>query len=308
MTEVLRVKDRPGLYTTIQDLGRPHAIASGVPPGGAMDRFAHSAANLLVGNERGAATLECMLTGPTLVVESACVVAITGADLDPRVNGTAMPMWAACGLEPGDEIRFGGRRTGARAYISVAGGVVGDRWLGSMSTYVVAGRGGMHGRPLHAGDVISSGEPQGAPLAGGTIAAPSYADHTLKVIGGPHIGRLRPSARDALFSSAFEVSSQSDRMGYRLEGPPLETSGDEILSFGLVTGVVQLPPSGKPILLMADHQTAGGYAVVVTVAGAWMPIAAQLAPGDEVRFEPTTIAAALEARAAQRAALDLSTS
>lgn len=308
MTDVFRVKDRPGLYTTVQDLGRPHAIASGVPPGGAMDRFAHSAANLLVGNERGAATLECTLTGPTLVVESTCVVAIAGGDLDPRVNGTAMPMWVASELQGGDVITFGGRRSGARAYISVAGGIVGDRWLGSMSTYVVAGRGGVHGRQLLAGDVISRGEARGAPLAGRTIATPSYADHTLRVIEGPHLERLRPSARDLLFSSAFGVSPQSDRMGYRLDGPPLETSGDEILSFGLVIGAVQLPRSGKPMLLMADHQTAGGYPVVVTVAGAWIPIAAQLAPGDEVRFEATTVGAALEARAAQRAALDFSTS
>ena len=132
MTEVLRVHE-PGLFTTIQDTGRLHAIASGVPPGGAMDRFAHSAANLIVGNDRSAATLECTLTGPGLLIEAPCLVAVTGADFDLRVNGAPAPAWIAISLRAGDELAFAGRRSGARAYLAVAGGVLGDRWLGSMS-------------------------------------------------------------------------------------------------------------------------------------------------------------------------------
>ena len=181
MTEVLRVM-RPGLFTTIQDLGRPHAIASGVPPGGAMDRFAHTAANLIVGNDGSAATLECTLIGPTLIAVSPCGLAITGGDLDPRVNGAPVALWTEVALAPGDELTFGGRRLGARAYIAVAGGIVADRWLGSMSTYVLAGRGGMHGRALVAGDVISRGEPQDAPVGARSVVEPRYDDHTLKVI------------------------------------------------------------------------------------------------------------------------------
>ena len=308
MTPALRVKDRPGLFTTIQDLGRPHAITSGVPPGGAMDRFAHSAANLIVGNERGAASLECTLTGPALLAESDCVIAITGADFDPHLNGAPAPMWTPIELHAGDQMAFGGRRRGARAYIAVAGGIIGDRWLGSMSTYVLAGRGGMHGRALVAGDLISCGEPYGSPVAGRPIALSLYDGHTLKVIDGPHIDRLPPPARGSLLSSVLHVTPKSDRMGYRLEGPSLETAGEELLSFGLVAGAVQLPPGGQPILLMADHQTAGGYPVVINVVSASMPVAAQLAPGDELRFESTTIAAALEARTAQRAALESLTS
>src|SRR5438552_607773 len=164
MTEVLRVHE-PGLFTTIQDTGRPHAIASGVPPGGAMDRFAHSAANLLVGNDRSSASLECTLLGPHLVAEHPCVVAITGADLDPRVNGAQAPLWSAISLRPGDGLTLGSRRSGARSYIAVGGGIVADRWLGSMSTNVMAGRGGMGGRPLTRGDVISAGEPLAPPMA-----------------------------------------------------------------------------------------------------------------------------------------------
>src|SRR5947207_6243027 len=310
MTEVLRVHE-PGLFTTIQDTGRLHAIASGVPPGGAMDRFAHSAANLIVGNDRSAATLECTLTGPGLLIEAPCLVAVTGADFDLRVNGAPAPAWIAISLRAGDELAFAGRRSGARAYLAVAGGILGDRWLGSMSTNVMAARGGMHGRPLATGDVIAAGRSAMAAVTGRGLARqlrPRYDEHTLHLVAGPHISRLGADARAALFSSAFVVSPDSNRMGYRLEGPGLETSGEELLSFGLVAGALQLPSSGQPILLMADHQTAGGYPVVATVVSASMAVAAQLAPGDEVRFAETSIETALQMRAVQREALESLTS
>ena len=306
MTDVLRVL-QPGLLTTIQDLGRPQAVASGVPPGGAMDRFAHSAANLLVFNDRSAATLECTLLGPRLVAESARVIAITGADLAPRVNDEPAPMWTSIALTPGDVLSFGRRQSGARAYIAVAGGVAGDRWLGSISTYVTGARGGMHGRPLVAGDVISAGESWRPGRPGRILAEtmrPSYDDHALHAIAGPHVERLLRESREALFSAMFTLGADSNRMGYRLEGAHLEAPGEELLSFGLIAGVLQLPSGGRPILLMADHQTAGGYPIVAVVAGASMPVAAQLAPGDELRFVETSIEDALRLRAAQRAALD----
>jgi len=307
MSDMLRVL-RPGLLTTIQDIGRPHTVASGVPPGGAMDRFAHTAANLLVGNDRGAATLECTLSGPHLVAERACLIAITGADFEPRVNDVATPMWTGVFLSPGDHLTFGGRRAGARAYVAVAGGIAGERWLGSMSTNLMCARGGMQGRALVAGDVISVGEPSVAMVAGRSLAGdqqPVYAERTLHAIAGPHFARLQAESRDALFDAVFSVSHDSNRMGYRLEGPRLDAPGEELLSFGVVAGAVQLPAGGQPILLMADHQTAGGYPVVITVASASMPIAAQLAPGDEFRFAETPIERALQMRSAQREALDL---
>lgn len=306
MTEVLRVLE-PGLFTTIQDLGRPQAVASGVPRGGAMDRFAHTAANLLVFNDRGAATLECTLVGPRLSARNACVIAVTGGDLDPRVNDSAIAMWESVALAPGDVLSFGRRRAGARAYVAVGGGLIGDRWLGSMSTNVMAVRGGMHGRALAREDVLSTGESWRPPVAGRVLAAPvrpDYADHSLRVIDGPHVDRLLPLSRHAMFSQPFTVGAESNRMGYRLDGPELEAPGDELLSFGLVAGVVQLPSGGRPILLMADHQTAGGYPIIAVVIGASMPAAAQMAPGDELRFVETSIEEALRGRAAQRAALD----
>jgi allophanate hydrolase subunit 2 len=165
----------------------------------------------------------------------------------------------------------------------------------------------MHGRLLAGGDVVAvAGEPSAPAVSGrlGENLRPDYADHKLRAIAGPHIKRLDAAGRKALFGSVFKVSRDADRMGYRLEGPGLDASGDELLSFGLVSGAVQVPRSGQPILLMADHQTAGGYPVVATVVSASMPVAAQLLPGDEVSFAEVSVDAALRMRAAQRAALD----
>jgi antagonist of KipI len=307
VSDVLRV-EKPGLFTTVQDLGRLNAMSSGVPQGGAMDRFAHRAANLLVGNDEGAAMLECTLTGPVLVALRPCLVAITGADFNLCVNGEPAAMWTGMFVGEGDKLSFGGRRWGARVYIAVAGGLAGDRWLGSLSTYLLAGRGGMHGRQLTAGDTIAAnGVPAGPAISGRFLSPdhrPDYADHTLHVIAGPHARRLGSEGRKAFFGGAFSVSRDADRMGYRLEGPVLDASGDELLSFGLVEGAVQVPRSGQPILLMADHGTAGGYPVVATATSAAMPVAAQLLPGDELSFSEVSVEAALRLRRDQRAALD----
>ena len=306
MTPAFKV-EAPGLLTTVQDLGRPNAIGAGVQEGGAMDRFAHSAANLLVGNDPGLATLECTLRGPALVAEQACLVAITGADLDPRVNGVPAPMWTSLLLSPGDRLTFGGRREGARTYVAVAGGFEADRWLGSLSTNLMAGRGGMHGRALRAGDSLAiAGEAKKPPVAGRRVPEqlrPAYSDHTLYAIAGPHLKRLDLDSRAALFEASYQVSSRSDRIGYRLEGPRLAAAGEELLSFGLVAGAVQVPHGGQPMLLMADHQTVGGYPVVATVVSASLPIAAQLLPGDELRLEAITVESAQKMRRARAAAM-----
>jgi antagonist of KipI len=306
LTAALLVKE-PGLFTTIQDLGRPNAVSAGVQPGGAMDRFAHAAANLLVGNEPGLATLECTFSGPQLTTEHTCLVAITGADFDPHINGTPVPAWTGLFLGAGDSLTFGARRSGARIYIALAGGIEADRWLGSLSTNMMAARGGKQGRQLRSGDTISvAAEPRKPAVSGRTVQAglrPAYGDHTLQTIAGPHVKRLSAEARALLFGATYRLSRDADRMGYRLEGPHLAMSGDELLSFGLVLGAVQVPQSGQPILLMADHQTAGGYPVVATVVSASMPIAAQLLPGDEFRFAEVTIERANAMRKALEAAL-----
>jgi biotin-dependent carboxylase-like uncharacterized protein len=217
-------------------------------------------------------------------------------------------MWTGLFLSEGDELSFAGRRWGGRVYVAVAGGVAGDRWLGSLSTNLLAARGGMNGRLLAAGDVIATSGVSAVPAISGRHLSPDhlplYADHTLHAIAGPHVKRLSSEGRKAFFGERFKVSRDADRMGYRLEGPMLDMSGDELLSFGLVAGAVQVPRSGQPILLMADHGTAGGYPVVATVASGAMPVAAQLLPGDELSFSEVSIEAALRVRAAQRVALD----
>jgi antagonist of KipI len=252
----------PGLLTTVQDLGRPGAIASGVPPAGAMDRFAHAAANLLVGNDRNHATLECTLIGPGLLALRSCLVAVTGADLGAELNGRAAPTWTGIFMAAGDRLSFAGRRSGMRAYVAVSGGFDGERWLGSRSTYLLVSRGGMQGRGLKAGDELHLAADRSAPTVAGRqlggAVLPDYADHTLAVMAGPHLKRLDATSRKALFGEAFKVSAQADRMGYRLDGPPLVLSGDELLSFGLAAGALQVTSSGQPILLMQGCERGAG--------------------------------------------------
>ncbi len=299
----------PGLHTTIQDLGRPGHRLGGVPPSGAMDRFAIAAANLLVGNPEGAAALECALTGPSLVARAHVLVATTGADFEPHVNGEPVPTWTGVLLAAGDELSFKGRRAGARAYVAVAGGLAADHWLGSAATYALVGRGGFHGRALKRRDQLEAAGPAPRPsIAGRTLPEtkrPRYSpEPLLGVVGGPHLKRLSASSRKTFYKERWAVSRESDRMGYRLEGAQLEIKGADLISFGLAMGCIQVPNNGQPILLMADHQTAGGYPVVGAVCRADLPLAAQLLPGDHLRFEDVSLEAAQERWRRLRAALD----
>ena len=308
---VFRV-EQPGLFTTLQDLGRPNHRSSGVPVGGAMDRFAFAAANRLVGNPEGAAALECALLGPSLVALRACLVAVTGGDLGLLLNGREAPSWTSLYLSEGDRLSFAGRRQGARAYVGVAGGFGGQRWLGSYSTFLLIGKGGMHGRPLKAGDTLETAAEEPRPLvAGRTLPEPARPLYprpheltVLEAVPGPQAKRLSPPSRKLFYGQDYQVSKDADRMGFRLEGEPLEVKGPELISFGLAFGCVQVPWSGQPILLMADHQTAGGYPVVAGVARADLPLAAQLMPGDRLRFRETTVERAQDRWRELRAALE----
>ncbi len=274
-----------------------------------MDRFALLAANRLVGNPDGAACLECVLTGPVLIALQSCLIAVTGADFGARVNDEEMPLWTGVFLSAGERLAFAGRRAGARCYIAVAGGFGGDRWLGSLSTYQLVGRGGLGGRALKAGDLL---HPAAAPphpqVAGRHLAQrllPPYdRAPRLAAVRGPHFDRLARPARTALWKTEFEVGKESDRMGYRLEGQALEAGGRDILSIGLALGAVQLPPGGHPILLMADHQSAGGYPVILGVARADVVLAAQLLPGEHLSFTETSVLRAQDAWRRLRAALE----
>jgi len=191
--------------------------------------------------------------------------------------------------------------------VAAAGGVAGDGGLGSPSPYILAGRGGMHGRNLRAGDEISLAREFGGPVVSGRQLPermhPRYADHTLFAVAGPHVKRLDSESRSLLFGGEFRVSREADRMGYRLDGHTLNTSGDELLSFGLAAGAVQVPRGGQPIILMADHQTAGGYPVVATVVSASMHVAGQLLPGDHLLFAEVSLERAHQMRVSLASAL-----
>ena len=300
---VLRV-EKPGLLTTVQDLGRPGHRKFGVPPSGAMDRFALAAANRLVGNPEGAAGLECALNGPVLLALQPCLVAVTGADFTPSVNGAEVPLWTGVYLAAGERLSFAGRKWGARCYIAVAGGLAGSRWLGSLATYLLVEKGGFDGRTLEAGDVLALAAPAPRPLIAGRHLSrrllPDYSrEPVLAAVPGPHHTRLIRASRTALLKSRFAVSRDADRMGFRLEGPQLELSGS-----GLTMGAVQLPLGGQPILLMADHQTAGGYPVILGVTRAALPLAAQLLPGDGLSFREVGITEAQEQWRRLRGALE----
>jgi antagonist of KipI len=301
-----------GLQTTVQDLGRIGHQRDAIPVGGAMDRVALRTANLLVGNSEGDAALEASLIGPTLAFEQAAIVAITGADLEASVDGRPLPVWHAAHVPAGGTLRFGKPGIGCRAYVAMAGGIDVPKVFGSRSTYVRANFGGYEGRPLRSGDVLPTGEAsdRSARIAAEIRPAdnafavsrwsiarslrPRYGEEpTVDVIPGAHTELLTAEARGRLTGTAFRVSSSSDRMGYRFEGASLALRERlELKSEGVAFGTIQLPPSGSPIILMADCQTTGGYPRIGEVASVDLPLIAQLKPGDRLRFRFTSLAEA----------------
>jgi KipI family sensor histidine kinase inhibitor len=279
---------RPGLLTTVQDLGRAGLRSEGVPLSGAADPFALRVANLLAGNPEDAAGLEVMLAGPELEFEEETVVAVAGADFE------GAPAWRAIRIAAGQRLAFGECLRGCRAYIAVSGGIATEPVLGSRSTYLRGGFGGWEGRALRAGDRLPVGRPSGAPPRLGGIVSPGIRPGyspapTLRVVPGPQAPEFGPE----LFDATFAVGRQSDRMGLRLEGPELaRKAGHELASSAVTPGTVQIPPDGRPIVLLADGQTIGGYPQAAVVAAVDLPLAAQLRPGDRVRFQAIDLAEA----------------
>jgi antagonist of KipI len=301
----------PGLQTTVQDLGRTGYARFGVPAAGAMDPFAARAANRLVGNSDDAAVLELTLAGPTLrFVAHEAVFAVTGAELSPQLDGREVPGWTACVAPEAATLKFGRRKAGLRAYLAVAGGFAVPPVLGSAATYLRGPFGGHAGRPLQAGDRLRAGPTlAGAErLAGRALppqARPAYSrEPVVRVVVGPHAERFPQAALETLLGAPYAVGPASDRMGYRLQGPALARHEPaDILSQGLPLGGVQVPGDGQPIILLADHQTTGGYPLIATVIRADLPLLAQLAPGDRLRFRAVAVDAAQAAYRQQLAAL-----
>jgi len=282
---------KPGLFTTVQDKGRWGYQGYGVGVAGAMDNFALQAANLLVGNLEEAAGLEMTLVGPTLKFHQETILAITGAELDPRLEGESIPNWT-CHLAPsGSTLSFGGKKKGVRAYLAVGGGIDVPPVMGSRSTHLLGHFGGLEGRALKSHDHLPVLPLSGAlhHLAGKFFpekSRPHYKKNpTLRVIPGPFADFFSEEGIKVFFSTAYTITPPSDRMGYRLRGEPIQRKkSEELISCGLANGTVQVPPDGQPIILLADRQTIGGYPIIATLIQADLPLIAQCAPGDELRF------------------------
>lgn len=278
---------RPGLLTTIQDVGRWGHQDRGVSAAGPMDMTSHRLANLIVGNPQRAATLEATLVGPELRMDAQTIVAIAGADLGATLDGRGVPLNEAVGCPAGSILRFGERRSGTRAYLGIAGGVDVPRVLGSRATHVASALGGIGGRPLRQGDRLPIGQARRGPW--NRSVAPRSIHHggaRVRVLPGPQAHLFAPSTMDDLRRTRFTVSPRSDRMGYRLSGARMDGIRDrQMISDAAFAGSVQIPPSGEPILLMSDGPTTGGYPQIVTVITADRPLAGQLGPGDWIEFE-----------------------
>ncbi|UCZ53106.1 biotin-dependent carboxyltransferase family protein [Bacillus shivajii] len=290
----------PGLHTTIQDRGRYGYQQYGVGPSGAMDEDALVLGNLLVKNRRDAAALEMIMIGPSLRAEHDFLIAITGANIMPTIDGNTIPMWSTVLIKKGQTLRFGKPVAGARAYLTVAGGFDGDEIMGSKSTYIPGQFGGKEGRILEAGDKLtvreSSHKHHVRNVRLHSTLIPTYESHqTVRVIEGPQEEMFTEEAKEAFYRVQYKITPQSNRMGYRLEGKQLshiEESG--IITDAVVKGSVQVPGNGQPIVLMADRQTTGGYPKIATIISVDLWKIAQLLPGQTISFQKTTVKSAHE--------------
>ncbi|MBE9917579.1 biotin-dependent carboxyltransferase family protein [Paenibacillus donghaensis] len=303
---------KPGLLTTVQDLGRKGYAKYGIPKTGAMDGYAHRLANWLVGNNACEAALEITWSGFSVRFNRDMLVAITGANMAPECGRIAVPMWRPVWFRAGSELSFKRPVSGCRAYLAAAGGLDVPQVMGSRSTYLRAKVGGLHGRALQAGDMIPVKFTRHAdkPLfvgaansASEVFCAPAWSaaprdgyggtDMVVRVTRGREYGDFREEAIQRLIAESYRVQPDSDRMGYRLSGLPLllETQR-EYISEGVADGTVQVPADGQPFILMADRQTLGGYPKIAQVISVDLPLVAQLPPGGSIRFREVSIAEA----------------
>jgi biotin-dependent carboxylase-like uncharacterized protein len=289
---------KPGLLTTLQDRGRFGCAMLGVGRAGAMDDVAMRLANALVGNAADAAVLEITLLGPRLRFEKAATIALTGAEFAAHIDDRDIRMWQRGAVDAGAVIDFGTARRGARAYLAIAGGFSAEPTLGSVSTDVNARLGGVDGRPLREGDRLIVHD-----IRDGTVAPGDTDMHDARwsldprpwfdadratpihLIRGAHFEALNAASRSAVFEAEFRIDKDSNRVGYRLDGPHLALAAPlELVSEPLVAGTLQLPPGGQPIALMVEHPTIGGYPRIGQIATVDLPRLAQRRPGDPVRF------------------------
>lgn len=303
----------PGPLSTIQDEGRYGAMASGFSPSGAMDSRAMKLANLLVGNGLTDGCIEMTMAGLTARFECDCVIAVTGADMMPKWiqskgQGTCsetFPMYCAVAVKKGDVLTMGAAKKGMRCYLAVAGGFDLPQVMGSMSTNLKCTLGGFQGRRLQAGDELLLRRDSHITHFGPRSMKPEneYPEHiTVRVVPGPQEDYFTEQGMATFLREEYAVSNQSDRMGVRLEGSKIESKdGVDIISDGIVTGSVQIPASGTPIIMMADRQTTGGYAKIATVISVDVRKIAQARPGTYIRFQAVNVKEAVRLKRREEA-------
>ncbi len=292
----------PGPLTTVQDRGRFGFGCYGVPPSGAIDTFSLRMANLLAGNPESEPCIEITLMGLKARFLTDLVFAVTGGDLQPFLNERPLPMWQAHSAAVGDLLSFKGPGRGCRAYLALAGGISVESVLGSKSTNLSSGFGGMEGRPLRKGDLLythAQGPRRGrAPSSLQEDWIPCYGEEwSLRVLPGPQREEFPQASWESFLSSTYTVTQQSDRTGIRLSGPPVHranTLPESIISEGVVPGAIQVPGDAQPIILLVETVT-GGYRKIAVVISADLPLLGQVKPGDRVRFRQVSMETALEA-------------
>lgn len=298
----------PGMSTTVQDRGRYGYQASGVPVSGAMDMFALELANILVGNSRNEACLEALMTGPTLEFDDSGVIAVTGADMDARLNKQPVEMNKALYVRSGDVLSFSSAENGNYCYIAFAGGMDIKPVMGSRSTYIKAGLGGYEGRKLRQGDKIKLRDHVGKlhNMSMRYFKREKYQPNvTLRVVMGPQDDYFTKEGLDTFLNSSYTVTSEFDRMGCRLKGSMVETkNGSDIISDGICIGAVQIPRHGQPIVMLSDRQTAGGYTKIATVISCDLSKLVQCPIGGTVAFKPVSVKEAHEVYIKNKSVLD----
>lgn len=309
---------KPGISTTVQDTGRPGYYNVGIPPSGSLDQYSSLAANLLVGNGDDAAVLECTYMGPELRFDQPAIVAVTGADLPPLLNGEPRPSWESFATEAGDVLSFEFLRSGARAYLAVSGGFDVPVALGSRSTYALGALGGHEGRALAAGDQLPIG-PGGGASPGRSVPEALRSSHPrhreIRVMMGLYDHRLTDSARRAFLEAEWRLTPVADRTGFRYRGAELEFRDREapfgagsdpsnIVDAPYPIGSIQIPGGVEPIVLHRDAVSGGGYVMVGTVISADMDDVGQSAPNITTRFAEVDLDGALRARHERAARLE----
>jgi antagonist of KipI len=290
----------PGFLTTVQDLGRPGWAHQGVSASGAADALSLRLGNRLCGNPEGAAALELTLVGGRFEFDDAGVICLAGADFGPALDGRPVPLWTALPVQPGQVLQTGPTRGGARCYLCVRGGLEVPAVLGSASTHLLTGLGGLAGRLLRKGDALAVRPHPQPPPGRLQRLRPAAQDRLrtagpLRVVAGPQADHFSAAVRQEFHRAVYRVTETSDRMGLRLAGPALEKNhAADLVTEGAPLGAVQVPRDGQPIILFVEHQTTGGYPKIANVISADFHRLGQLRPRDEVRFEAVSMAAALE--------------